>query len=329
MATDTRTARPLADLLEYAQRAQAKGGHHRSDGTFVPAAGGNRIAGANATLGMRTLLPDVIDADGRPTGLPAYTRASDVIDLGTAMIRSSVALSMGATLIELPEGVLRTDPNGEPVLAEHPGGFDVVSPAPFTALALTGSGTDAEAEVATSAMPIRRAEIDRANTEQLAVRFAIPRSALRDYGHERIEAQLLASIAAGAGQALDGLLLRALAQATGDGVVQGAEVVHAIAGRTGVRFAELGAIIGQNSATPDLADDRLLIGGVHAEHSAGAAHTIAGVFDRAAIAVSPEIEVLAERHGVDGGLVLTAWLDAQPLIPAPEYFEEVGDDQGA
>lgn len=320
--------RPLAALIEHALRAQAKGGHHRSDGTFART-GGNGIAGANAAIGWRTMLPALIDADGFVTGLPAYTRASETIDLRTATLRSSVALSYGAQLIEIPPGELATDAQGEPVLADQSAGFDLVKPAPFTVLSLTGTGTDAEGTVTAAAEPIARAAIDRGATEQLAVRFEIPRSTLREHGADRIEAQLLAAIAAGAGQALDGVLLRALATATGDGTIDGAAVVNAIAGRTGTRWADLKAIIGQNSTTPDVDGDKLLIGGVHAEHSAGAAHTIAGVWNRCAVAVSPDVEILAERHGVAGGLTVTAWLDAQALVPDAAYFEEIGADQGA
>jgi hypothetical protein len=137
------------------------------------------------------------------------------------------------------------------------------------------------------------------------------------------------AIPAGLGVALDGLLLRSLSTATADASADPPSVVHAICGRTGLRWGELACIVGQNSWQAETHGTTLHVGGVHAEHSAGAGHTIVGAFDRCALAVSPEVMVLIERRDASGKLVVTAWCDATALIPDPAYFEEIGADAGA
>jgi hypothetical protein len=164
--------------------------------------------------------------------------------------------------------------------------------------------------------------IDREALEQIAFRVQIGRSELSAHGSDVIEAQLMAAIASGAGAALDGVALRALHAATGDAL--SADVApHAICGRSGVRWHELKAAIGQNAIVPTVDADRLLVGGVHAEHTTGAAHAIVGAWDRCGVAVEREISVLIERHGIDGGLTLTAWFDACALVPDPAYFSAI------
>lgn len=328
---------PLAALIEHATRAQARGGHReRSDGTMqriTGPAGGSKVAGSNATLSWRTPIPDLIDAEGFVTGTPAYTRESEVLTLRTAAQRSSVCLAMGAHLIEIPEGELSSDARGEPVLADLPAGFDVIRPAQFSQVELTGTGSDAEGDITAGASPIHRAEIDRASTAQIACRFEIGRGELREHGADRIEAQLMQAIAAGIGPALDKVLLDGIAAAVAPEVGDDLFAVHSICQRRGVRWSELSAAIGDH--IPDIADagargglsvasGELRIGGVRAEHAGNGRPTIVGVFDRAAIAVSPEIELLVERHGVAGGLSVTAWLDAFPLTPDPKYFARLG-----
>jgi hypothetical protein len=298
-----------------------RGGIHRADGTYIPDHRASPIAGANAALSWRNLLPDLIDADGFVTAEPVYSKTSEIVTLRTALLQSSVALSFGAHLIELPEPALEADPSGAPVLERQAAGFDVIKPAGFAPVTLSGTGASAEGDVATSATPIARAAIDRNALEQIAVRIEIPRSELQDHGAEVVESQLLRALMAGAGSALDGVLLNAIAAACDEQSATAAP--HAICARSGVRWRELKAVIGQNAIAPTVDADRLLVGGIHAEHTTGAAHAILGAWDRAALAVSPELEILMERHGVSGGLTLTAWFDACALVPDPAFFAEV------
>lgn len=314
----------LAELIRVAGRAMPRGGIHRADGTFVPDHRASPIAGANAALSWRNLLPDLIDADGFVTAEPVYSKTSEVATLRTALLQSSVALSFGAHLIELPEPALEADPTGAPVLERQAAGFDVIKPAAFAPVTLSGTGASAEGEVATSTTPIARAAIDRAALEQIAVRIEIPRSELQDHGAEVVESQLLRALMAGAGAALDGVLLRAIAAACDELAATAAP--HAICARSGVRWNEVAAILGQVSAPITgltVENGELRLGGVRAEHSKGAAHAIVGAWDRAALAVSPEVEILMERHGVSGGLIATAWFDACALVPDPAYFTAI------
>jgi len=312
----------LADALRAAQIATHKGGHHRGEEDYVADGRRHPFAGINAPIGWRTALPDLIGADGRPSGTPQVTRTDETATLRTATIRSSACLAAGTHLLEIPEGELVDMVDGKPVLDDQLAGFDLIRPAPFAPVELTGD----EGEVALSDSPIARAQIDRAATEQLAVRFEILRSTLRTNGPDRIESQLLRAIPAGLGVALDGLMLRALSAATADASGDPPTVVHEICGRAGLRWAELACIVGQNSWAAETHGTTLHVSGIHAEHSAGAPHTIVGAWDRCAIAASPEIEVLIERRDASGKLVVTAWCDAQALVPDASYFEEIGAD---
>lgn len=262
----------LADALRAAQIATHKGGRHRGEEDYVADGRRHPFAGVNTPMAWRTALPDLIGQDGRASGTPQVTRTDETATLRTATIRSSACLAAGAHLLEIPEGELVDMVDGKPVLDDQLAGFDVIRPAPFDPVELTGD----EGEVALSASPIARAQIDRAATEQLAVRFEVLRSTLRSHGPERIEAQLMRAIPAGLGVALDGLLLRALSAAPADGTGDPASVVHEICGRTGVRWAELGGVIGQNSWPGETFGTTLHVAGVHAEHSAGAPITIVG-----------------------------------------------------
>lgn len=312
----------LAALIDYAKRAVARGGRYDAEGNFTPDPTAPEIAAVNGTVPFAAMLPNMLDDAGFLTAVPAYTRESGILTIETAVLQSSVCLSFGAHLIQLPEPNLETDRAGLPVLAELPAGLDVIRPAGFAPVVLTGTGADAEGEVTASTNPIARAVIDRDALEQIAFRVQIGRSELRAHGSAVIEAQLLAAIASGAGAALDGVLLRALHAATGDALSADA-APHAICGRSGVRWHELKAVVGQNSIVPTVDADRLLVGGVHAEHTTGAAHAICGAWDRCGVAVEREISVLIERHGIDGGLTVTAWFDAQALVPDPAYFAKI------
>ena len=310
----------LAALIEHASRAMRRGGRYDAEGAFIPDPTAPEIAAVNGVVPLYASLPDLIDAAGFVSVAPEYTRGSERVTVRAALTQSSVCLASGAHLIELPELDVAADPEGMPMLAEKSAGLDVIRPAGFAPVALTGTGADAEGDAPASASPVARALIDRDALEQIAFRVELPRSVLRDFGAELLETHLLAAIVSGAGAALDGVLLRALATAP---ALAADAAPHAICGRAGVRWSELKAVIGQNSVAPTVDADRLLIGGVHAEHTTGAPHTIAGAWGRCAVAVSPEIEVLIERHGVAGGLVLTAWMDAQALIPDPDFFAAV------
>ena len=311
----------LGALIEYAKRAVARGGRYDAEGNFTPDPTAPEIAAVNGTVPFSAMLPNMLDDAGFLTAFPAYTRESEILTVETAVLQSSVCLSFGAHLIELPEPNLETDPVGLPVLAELPAGLDVIRPASFAPVTLTGTGTDAEGELTASTNPIARAVIDRDALEQIAFRVNIGRSELRAHGSDVIEAQLMAAIASGAGAALDGVLLRAIAAACDEQSATAAP--HAICARSGVRWRELKAVIGQNAIVPTVDADRLLVGGIHAEHTTGAAHAIVGAWDRCGVAVEREMSVLIERHGLDGGLVITAWFDAAALAPDPAYFTAI------
>lgn len=301
----------LAEVISRAKRATAAGGHERSDGTFVSRGPG--IAGINATIALREMLPEVVGADGRVTRAPVARPSGETMTVRAAAMANSRVVQAGAHLIEMAEAEVAGF-GAEPVLAEHPQEFSTIEAAPIDAVALTGAGADAEGDVTASALPIASATLDRSALTQRAWRVEIPRSALRDRGEDRVAGELMTAVAVGLGRAVDAELMTALDAAATVGFD-----LHAAAAK-GLRMADLRAVIGTGAVSGPAVDrGELFVDGIPAELSGDVDATIIGAFERAAVFVQPELELLAERTAA-GGLVMTLWADFQAAVPDAGFF---------
>ncbi|WP_284266128.1 hypothetical protein [Roseicyclus amphidinii] len=319
---------PLADAIKLARHAQASGGRERPDGEFVADKRASQIAGVNASINLRAMLPDLLDGDGRVYQTPAATPAQETRTLREAVMRNSRCVQFGAKLVEIVEGEARAFGAAVPAMVEHPAAFHVIEPADFAPVTLTedaaanavngGAGTRDEGDVSATTVPISTAELDRSGLTQRAVRFTVPRSTLRARNDVQIEAEIMLSLALGLGRAVDAVLLTAIiaskpAQDLANPFIDEAATL-------GLRFDEIAAIAGPAAFGDVVIDNgRLYLRGVPAELSPDAARGVVGAWDRAAVAIQPEIDVLVERDRA-GALTFTAWADFAPLIPSTAFF---------
>lgn len=327
----------LADMIAYARTAVAPPpGRLRPDGEFVYDSRMERRNVVSGTVGLRALLPDLMDSAGRLVRVPAARPAMEARTVEDRIRQSSRVLAAGAHLIELPEPDLRMA-GPEPVLVDEPGSFVTVEPAPFEKIELVedaapsavfwGDGSRDQGEVSTAALPWSAAEIDRRTLTQRAVKFEMSRKQLKARRDGELESWALFAIALGLGRAVDAELLSAIEAANPD------EYSHTGASSPaakGLRFDELRAIVGRFGTFVEPAGafedwnasgrrGLTVRGTIPAEFSPDAEKTIIGAFTRAAVVITPEIDVLMERTRA-GGLRMACWAGFQALLPDVGFF---------
>lgn len=306
----------LGLLLDLAKRAMPRNQHVVSaDLTRVDSKRAS-LAGVNGTISLTAMLTDLLDSEGRIYRAPLPTApAGEAITLDWAVIQSSRVLQAGCRLIVMPESAEPvTNDAGVPAFQETPIRLVNINPANVAAMTLDGNG---EGLVTASAFPVAEAAIDPNGWTQRAVRFELPRSMLKAKGMDQVAFEAMTAIALGIANAADQEVLAAI-NATTPGAFS-----LAAAALAGLRFDELRAVAGTNGSGVATDAGKLYVAGIPAELSGSTATTIVGAFDRCGLAVSDEITLLAERTKVDGSLVLTAWVDMQPLLPEPGKFWSV------
>lgn len=301
---DGATVAPLAQLIDTASR-QLGYADHIPAGYTEPTARIRKLAGTNGTISLRSLLPEVTGTPARPSMAATMRPAGEAMTLGQAVLANSRVAMAGAHVILLPEP--RLIDGTAPALAEVPSGLRIIRPAPFAEVIETlGEG---EIPASTLADIITEGAVDRAMMKQIGVRIPLPRSAMKDVGEAQLTAEVLASIALGVGSAIDRLLLSALVAATP------AAFTPAAAATKGIRWQELMALVGTSGAGAAADRGDLFVAGVPAEITPDMAATIVAAYDRFAVIVSPEIDLLVTRVDAAGSVTLTGWFDAQTIIP--------------
>lgn len=245
------------------------------------------------------------DAVHFPLGAEAGKRTT----LPSALITGSRALAAGARLIVGPDsGEGATTNNGEMIFQRHKTRFDVIEAAPFAAL------LDGE-EVSESALPVHSAAVEWGDARNLGFRVALSRADQRAYKDGQLADEVLASIVLGLARTADTVLLDAIVASDPDAFTLSA------AAAAGFAFGELRALVGSegNGAVVG-GDGELRAAGVAAELTPSCAATVVGAFNRAAVAVHPDITLIAERRDVQGDMKVTCWATMQALLPQPGAF---------
>jgi hypothetical protein len=147
----------------------------------------------------------------------------------------------------------------------------------------------------------------------------------REHNDGELEAEVMMALALGLGKAVDRELLETI-RANDVDTAPGTTFLEAFAAKGG-RADELRCILGTETIGAEFVEGALYKNGIPAELSGDVDATICGAFDRAAVAISPEIELLVERTSA-GGLIFTCWADFAALVPDYSWFE-VGDADGA
>ncbi|SFB94890.1 hypothetical protein SAMN05660479_00930 [Microbulbifer thermotolerans] len=299
----------LAQLIERAKTAQPRNIRQTGPASFKIDHRRSGLAGQTGWLDMRSLLPELLDAEGVLTKTPAATPAGETRTLEASILANSRACQAGAHLLVVEPAMEPIE--GAGAFRMQRAGFRVISPATVDALTLDANG---EGTATAQALPIAEAEIDPDAWTQRACRFEISRAEMRD--NPQVVDELLIAIGAGLSHAADQELLTAISAAAPDAFSLAA------AAAAGCRFSDLRALTDGTGAT--VADDgQLRLAGVPAELSQDLPGSLIGDFGTAALAIKPEITVLAERTDAQGGLALTVWAGMQALLPTASKFWSV------
>lgn len=309
------TDNPLTTLIRAGKNAMPSNlryNEKNDSATKIP--GMNPKAQVNDSISLsRDLLPALISSENqvyRPSTI--QQEAGQLQYLKSSLASNSRVLQAGANLILLQRSSEVAFSDKDIVAFEqHASEYITVEPANITAGTVDSNG---EMTVNATELPVKSAVVDRENLTQRAVRFNIPRSTLKQKGEDQVSAEMMTSIALGIGRAIDNELLSTVESTTPN------QFSIANAAAAGLRFPELKAVVGTSAAATTTENGQLYAGGVPAELSADSSQTIIGAFDRAAIALADEIQVIVERRNANGSLTVTCWLDIQALVANPSAF---------
>lgn len=215
---------------------------------------------------------------------------------------NSVAASAGTRILiaQLPQdGAVE----GVPVLYGRDSLLRNIDPYIF---ALVADGSDA----ATSPLPLHDQSWSWDDCPTYAVRSQITRAARRAVGGDGLHAAAMIAIMRGLGELADRLLLSAiLAETPAEFSIGAVSARHA-------RFSELRALVGTAGTGAVVGQDGVLrANGVLAELTASATQTVIGRYTRTAVAVRPEIRVIARRLDAEGTTELTAFANMIAIAP--------------
>lgn len=274
-----------------------------------------KVPASVSSLNLRELsLPPFLASQGlNQVRVPVGTEAGKKTTFSSVLLESSRVSQAGARIILVNEaddaiGI----PGGGIALQRRNAGYTLIEAANF---AVVPDGD----ELANSSLPIYRDLIDLETIPSLGFRVALSRAEQLAYEGGQLADSALASIALGIARAADTSLLSAIVAGNPAAFSLGA------AAALGVEFAELRALVGTAGSGASVGQDGTLrAAGVLAELTPTIAETIAGTFNRAAVAVHEDIRLVAERTNKQGELILTCWVNMQALLPLPGAFFKVG-----
>jgi len=258
-------------------------------------------------------LPGLFDANGRLRRTPQAAPSSDAIRMDAAVVANSRVVRAGAGLVIMPEftkahAVGRT---GDIVLERMPGFVRNVEASAWGTI-----DVDSLAEVPVSVSPITSVPIDWKNATAKAIRFEITRKDRKNYGDEdKLCEEIIAAITLGLARAADEVLLSALS------AIPLTDFTLAKAASEGLFVDELRGLVGTNAVGAAFAaDGALRAAGVASELTPDMAGTIVGAWNRAAVAVRDDVDIVFERTSLAGGMAVIAWASMLPLIPVASKF---------
>ena len=318
----TRTAAAAPDVLALLQNtlAEARRALNHTPRTAVgmaePHAFIRKAPIAGATITTAALMPQGagIGRDGRLTLAAMMGEASAAqITVADAVALSSRTMRAGAHLVT--EAEARPIKTGTDLVALQavPSGLRIVRPAKFTKM--DDSAGDPAVTPAALADLVAEAKIDRPDDlARYSFQVPIKRADLRDVEENRLLLEVLAALVLGLGQAADAELLGAIHATT-----PAAFNVPAVAAK-GVRWPELRAIIGavQSPVNPDaMVAERgeLFLAGVPADLSDAVTQSTVAAFDRFGVVMGTDLQILIERKGATGDVVLTAHAGLKAVLP--------------
>lgn len=315
-ASATRASQPAAlhtqlrALIEEALRAQPHRAHIPNGASEPTAYIAQPVTkGLLACLSSENL-PSLFDAEGRLVRIPRGTVAASSAKLEAGIIAGSRVAEAGAHLIVFPasEGAHPVGASGVVAMERKPGRFRTIEAAEFASV-----GDDVD--LAGTSLPVSAADIDMSQAITQGLRIELPYRMRKDVEPDILCAEVVAALTLGLARAADHVLLAAIA-ATTPGVFS-----LASAAAQGVAFNELRSLVGTAGVGAAVAPDGTLRAhGIPAELTADTADTIIGAWNRAAIAISEDVDVLFERTNTRGDLSVTVWSHFLPLLPDAGKF---------
>ena len=302
---------PAADLVTEVQDLCRKAGP--ASGYTEQVAAGGITTGFVKTSGVAVRELDIRNtrySDNRSNDEyvfhPSARLPGETSTLAASIILNSLVSQAGARLIVTSP---RPAPTTSDVLALYPdaGVFRLVEPARY---AYVPDGD----EVTESGHPFFTAPIPMDDSFAYAFRTKITRKQLNDVGGSRTHEAITNAITLGLANLADKVLLDAIIATTPQ-----AYGLAKVAAR-GLRFHELRALVGTAASGASIDNGKLYVSGVNAELTPAITGTVVGAFNRAAVAVSPYIQLHTERLNLNGDVYVTTWANMVPLIPDPTAF---------
>ncbi|NVH69333.1 hypothetical protein G4D37_24685 [Burkholderia pseudomallei] len=232
------------------------------------------------------------------------------LDPSALMGENSRVVAAGARLIVAPE---KPAPQFGPQSgANHPGFYTNPSKVRHIEPAAFASVTDGQ-EAALAAIPFADADFQWNDAPNFGFRSKITRAQRRDVAGDQLSDDFMIAIALGLGELMDRLFLAAVLAAT-----PAAFSIGALAARH-AKLDEARALVGTAGASASWRGDGAFVaaGGIPAELTAATDKTVVGLFNRAAVAVRPELSVHVKRLNVSGDQELIVFGNLQPVIPNP------------
>ena len=303
----------LSSLIDQSQRAMpsnvhlhGEAGHEKS----VELAGMSAVAGMSDAFPIGVMIPSLVAQDGLIDIDPPRQSAGTEVPLATIMARSSLTLTAGAHLIEIPETMVPVGA-GRTILATRKVQFGTFEPAEFS---VVDFDADPEAEVPTSAPPFKNFELDPDTLISRALSFRLTRRQMNEKSRERLASELVWSIAQGMGRAVDATVFDAVTALPANPW----SIPKAAA--AGATFAALRAFVGRNGQAASPVEGELYVDGVQGSLTPDLAPTVIGSWSRAAVVIDPDIQIQVGRLSLQGDVEITVWLSMKAMIPDPAFF---------
>ncbi|QCU53376.1 hypothetical protein FFM54_29240 [Burkholderia pseudomallei] len=233
------------------------------------------------------------------------------LDPEALMRENSRVVAAGARLIVAPE---KPAPQfGAESGANHPGFYTNPSKVRHIEPAAFGASVPDGQEAPLSPIPFADADFSWADAPNFAFRSKITRAQRRDVAGDQLSDDFMIAIALGLGELMDRLFLAAVLAATPT-----AFTIGALAARH-AKLDEARALVGTAGAGASFRGDGAFVAGpgIPAELTASTDKTVVGLFNRAAVAIRPEVSVHVKRLNVSGDQELIVFGNLQPVIPNP------------
>ncbi|MEF9386507.1 hypothetical protein V4890_12895 [Ralstonia solanacearum species complex bacterium KE056] len=233
---------------------------------------------------------------------------NDVDPLAVMRAHSRVVSFGGARLIvasEKPRPVFGSESG-----MNAPGFYRDVSKVRTVLPAALASITDGQ-DAALSPLPITDADFHWSDAPNFAFRAQITRRQRRDAGGDQLAEDFMIAIAMGLGALADSRFVQVVLAA-----MPAAFSIGALAARH-AKLDEARALVGTAGAGASFRGDGVFVAGpgIPAELTASSAATVAGLFNRAAIAIRPELSVHVKRQDMQDTQELTVFGNLKAVIP--------------